>query len=213
MQTASHSATCARGGGSSCGHTMGERGGGARGTLALQSSASPAAPLRSDAPPQLGGVGLVFFRDGHSPYLVVKDVVPNSPAFSSSLIYPGDKLCCINDFDLAWSERTPRSQQPQLPGAHGSAVTLTFDRSTDERHPERFTISLLRNSGFYPDRLSSTAPRSASQAHSSKASQQGGPLDSSHARADGPKTSTSISPVVSRPDSHHATRSAAPRSG
>ena len=210
VQTASHGASCARGGGSSCGHTMGERGGGARGTPALQSSASPAAPLRSDAPPQLGGVGLVFFRDGHSPYLVVKDVVPNSPAFSSSLIYPGDKLCCINDFDLAWSERTPRSQQPQLPGAHGSAVTLTFDRSTDERHPERFTISLLRNSGFYPDRLSSTAPRSASQAHSSKASQQGGPLDSSHARADGPKTSTSISPVVSRPDSHHATRSAAP---
>jgi len=98
----------------------------------------------------MGGVGLVFYRDGQSPYLVVKDVVHDGPAFRSSLIYHGDKLCCINDFDLAWSEKTPRSQQPQLPGSHGSAVTLTFDRSVDTSYPERFTITLIRNMGFYP---------------------------------------------------------------
>jgi len=116
----------------------------------------PNVPRGTDAPTpppvvqQMGGVGLVFYRDGQSPYLVVKDVVHDGPAFRSSLIYHGDKLCCINDFDLAWSEKTPRSQQPQLPGSHGSAVTLTFDRSVDTSYPERFTITLIRNMGFYP---------------------------------------------------------------
>ena len=93
---------------------------------------------------------MVFYRDNSSPYLVVKDVVHDGPAFRSSLIYPGDKLCCINDFDLAWSEKTPRSQQPQVPGAHGSVVTLTFDRSVDPAYPDRFTITLIRSMGFYP---------------------------------------------------------------
>jgi hypothetical protein len=111
----------------------------------MRSDPSPGAPQQ-----QMGGVGLVFYRDNTSPYLVVKDVVHDGPSFRSSLIYPGDKLCCINDFDLAWSEKTPRNQQPQLPGPHGSAVTLTFDRSVDVSYPERFTITLIRNMAFYP---------------------------------------------------------------
>ena len=102
---------------------------------------------------KMGGVGLVFCRDGNSPYLVVKSVVNDGPASRCGLIHPGDRLCCINDFDLAWSEKTPRSQQPQLPGSHGSAVTLTFDHSADTTYPERFTITLIRNVGFYPGLL------------------------------------------------------------
>jgi C-terminal processing protease CtpA/Prc len=114
---------------------------------------APAQQQQQVPPQQMGGVGLVFYRDSSSPYLVVKDVVHDGPAFRSSLIYPGDKLCCINDFDLAWSEKTPRSQQPQLPGAHGSSVALTFDRSVDPACPARFTVTLMRNMGFYPGLL------------------------------------------------------------
>ncbi len=102
---------------------------------------------------KMGGVGIVFYRDSTSPYLVVKDVVHDGPAYRSSLIYPGDKLVCINDFDLAWSEKTPRSQQPQLPGTHGSSVMLTFDRSVDASYPERFTVTLVRSLSFYPGLL------------------------------------------------------------
>ena len=101
----------------------------------------------------MGGVGIVFYRDSTSPYLVVKDVVHDGPAYRSSLIYPGDKLVCINDFDLAWSEKTPRSQQPQLPGTHGSSVMLTFDRSVDASYPQRFTVTLVRSLSFYPGLL------------------------------------------------------------
>jgi C-terminal processing protease CtpA/Prc len=114
---------------------------------------APAEQQQQAPPQQMGGVGLVFYRNSSSPYLVVKDVVHDGPAFRSSLIYPGDKLCCINDFDLAWSEKTPRSQQPQLPGAHGSSVALTFDRSMDPACPSRFTVTLMRNMGFYPGLL------------------------------------------------------------
>ena len=103
---------------------------------------------------QMGGVGLVFYRDENSPYLIVKDVVHDGPAFRSSLVYPGDRLCCINDFDLAWSDATPRAQQPQLPGPHGSAVSLTFDRSIDSSRPERFTLALVRNMACYPGAFS-----------------------------------------------------------
>ena len=107
----------------------------------------------------MGGVGLVFYREGNSPYLIVKDVVHDGPAFRSSLVYPGDKLCCINDFDLAWSDTTPRTQQPQLPGSHGSAVSLTFDRSVDSSRPERFTLTLVRNMACYPGALCMTQVR------------------------------------------------------
>ncbi|KAJ1482132.1 hypothetical protein T484DRAFT_2021992, partial [Baffinella frigidus] len=125
----------------------------------------PAVVSPSRAPQQdtMGGVGIVFYRDAGSPYLLVKDVVVDGPAYKSSLIYPGDRLCCINDFDLAWSGTTPRQEQPQLPGPHGSAVQLTFDRSVDSSYPERFSITLVRSMAFFPDRLSSTlradAPR------------------------------------------------------
>ena len=92
-------------------------------------------------------------------------MVADGPAFQSSLIYPGDKLCCINDFDLAWSGNVPRSQQPQLPGPHGSSVTLTFDRSADSSQPERFAITMIRNKVFFPDKLTgslfSRAPESS----------------------------------------------------
>jgi hypothetical protein len=108
----------------------------------------------------MGGVGLVFYRDPGTPYLLVKEVVPDGPAFRSSLIYPGDRLVAINDFDLAWSGSTPRSQQPQLPGKHGTAVTLTFDRTGESSpYPDRFNVTLVRDSSFYPDRLSSSPYR------------------------------------------------------
>jgi len=123
------------------------------------SSGMPAPSRTSPAQDALGGVGIVFYRDPGSPYLLVKDLVPGGPAFKSCLIYPGDRLCCINDFDLAWSGRTPSHEQPQLPGPHGSAVQLTFDRSIDPSRPERFSATLIRSMSFFPDRLSSTLNR------------------------------------------------------
>ncbi len=117
----------------------------------------------STASEATGGVGLVFCREPASPYLLVKEVVVDGPAFQSSLIYPGDRLCCINDFDLAWSGNVPRVQQPQLPGPHGTNVTLTFDRNLDASHSERFAVTLTRSKSFFPDKLTGSlfTPRSA----------------------------------------------------
>ena len=93
---------------------------------------------------QMGGVGLVFYRDENSPYLIVKDVVHDGPAFRSSLVYPGDRLCCINDFDLAWSDATPRAQQRTTTR---TSVTCTSKR----RWPQRQTRAMAwaSSEGFH----------------------------------------------------------------
>eukprot|EP00960_Hanusia_phi_P067050 766535-Hanusia_phi.AAC.1 len=109
-----------------------------------------------DSAGRLGGVGIIFSREQDSHYLIVKEVLPDGPAFASSVIYPGDRLCAINDFDLALSDTTPPDNQPQLPGPHGTTVNLTFDRSHDRKNPQKFSISLMRSMAYYPDRLSNT---------------------------------------------------------
>lgn len=109
----------------------------------------------------MGGIGIVFYRDPGTPYLLVKEVLPDGPAFRTGLVFPGDRLVAINDFDLAWSGTTPRNQQPQLPGRHGTAVTLSFDRASTDPGvlPDRFNVALVRDGAFYPDRLSSSPYR------------------------------------------------------
>lgn len=92
----------------------------------------PAVVSPSRAPQQdtMGGVGIVFYRDAGSPYLLVKDVVVDGPAYKSSLIYPGDRLCCINDFDLAWSGTTPRQVRPNSrSSSRGSFAKCTVSQS------------------------------------------------------------------------------------
>jgi hypothetical protein len=89
-------------------------------------------PSRERQQDAMGGVGIVFYRDAGSPYLLVKDVVVDGPAFKSSVIYPGDRLCCINDFDLAWSGTTPRQVCPKLSiPAESSANNARTPQSAD----------------------------------------------------------------------------------
>ena len=109
----------------------------------------------------MGGIGIVFYRDPGTPYLLVKEVLPDGPAFRTGLVFTGDRLVAINDFDLAWSGTTPRNQQPQLPGRHGTAVSLSFDRASADPGvmPDRFNVALVRDGAFYPDRLSSSPYR------------------------------------------------------
>ena len=106
-------------------------------------------------------MGLVFVNDaGGSMFLHVARVVPDGPADMSGMLSPGDRLVAIDGIEIGTA---PPGDSPQLPGPHGTPVTLTFHRAANGRafyegcEVYVFNVNLTRSRNFFPDKLTQQA--------------------------------------------------------
>ena len=102
-----------------------------------------------------GGVGLVFRHDGDSACLHIDRIVPNGPA-DIGVLSAGDRLVAIDRIKI---NSSLEGEAPQLPGPHGTPVTLTFQRPAngpvfyDGCETHEFDMHLTRHRDFFPDTL------------------------------------------------------------
>jgi len=78
----------------------------------------------------------------------------------SGMLSPGDRLVAIDGIEIGTA---PAGESPQLPGPHGSPVTLTFHRAANGRafyegcEVFTFNVNLTRSRDFFPDKLTQQA--------------------------------------------------------
>jgi hypothetical protein len=177
--------------------------------------------VRGAASPQ-GGVGLVFRKDADdgTAFLIVDRVVPGGPAARAGMILEGDRLVKIDGVELGSAE-----QSPQLPGPHGTDVTLAMERPLRGRVFDpavgvlAYATTLTRDAAFFPDKLAPNVSTSMYDSDRRRASSALGAAGGGWASSEYDKLVASVArgreevalgslPRAQAPHAHHAQPSA-----